>query len=218
MTVWHMLSLIGSFNISMPSAVVIALWLVRMPDKSPFWQWIWLLTAGFFIVVASKLAFIGWGIGIHRIDFTGFSGHAMRAAAIFPVMFWLIADRLHHQYRNVGAMAGAVLALFISISRVVVHDHSSSEAISGALIGFFISASFLYRNQHRAQSHLPTLVAAASVMFLLLTPTLPPTPTQSILERTALLLSGHSSPYIRATWQMTKHQPVIAQVDLNTQF
>ena len=33
------------------------------------------------VVCISKLAFMGWGIGIREIDFTGFSGHTALSTA-----------------------------------------------------------------------------------------------------------------------------------------
>jgi len=39
------------------------------------------------IVSASKLAFMGWGIGIRELDFTGFSGHSALFAAFWPIFY-----------------------------------------------------------------------------------------------------------------------------------
>jgi len=42
------------------------------------------------IVSASKLAFMGWGIGIRELDFTGFSGHSALFAVFWPIFLWLL--------------------------------------------------------------------------------------------------------------------------------
>ena len=43
---------------------------------------------------ASKVAFIGWGLGLSALDFTGISGHAMIASAVYPLLLGTLAANL----------------------------------------------------------------------------------------------------------------------------
>lgn len=202
MTVWNLLSIAGSFNITAPAAGVIAVWLARQPDRTAMKHWLYLLGFSAGIVIISKLAFIGWGIGIRDLDFTGFSGHSMRAATTFPVLFYLLVAWLHDGSRNLAALAGLILAALIAWSRIEVHAHSVSEAVSGYALGAATSLYFLYGLRERFDLKMHPAFAVLSLLALALPTQLPPVPTQSILIRTALFISGHPAPYIRATWRM----------------
>ncbi len=184
------------------AAVVITLWLAWQPDKSPLIRWLGLMSIATLLVVASKLVFLGWGIGIRSIDFTGFSGHAMRSAAIYPVLFFLLVAWLHTGSRSLAAIFGLLLAAMVAWSRIMVHAHSLSEAASGFLLGGLTSLTFLYTIRNRTELKIHPVLGILSLATLLFPPQMTPVPTQSILIRTALFISGHPAPYIRATWRM----------------
>lgn len=66
----------GDSTVLLPSAA--ALFIVLMLRKTSrllAWQWSLLFGITGAIVCASKLAFMGWGLGIRELDYTGFSGH-----------------------------------------------------------------------------------------------------------------------------------------------
>lgn len=66
----------GDSTVLLPSAS--ALFIVLMLRKTSrllAWQWSLLFGITGAIVCASKLAFMGWGLGIRELDYTGFSGH-----------------------------------------------------------------------------------------------------------------------------------------------
>ena len=67
--------------------------------------------------VRLKLAFMGWGIGIRELDFTGFSGHSALSASIWPVMMWLLTGRFSTAVRKTAVLSGYALALLIGYSR-----------------------------------------------------------------------------------------------------
>ncbi len=198
----------GSFNVTVPIAVVITLWLAWQPDRSALTRWLWVMSISTALVIGSKLAFLGWGIGIRSIDFTGFSGHAMRSAAIFPVLFFLLVAWLHTGSRSLAAFFGLLLATLIAGSRIMVHAHSFSEALSGLLLGTMTSLVFLYHIRHRTELKIHPVLGVISLVSLLFPPQMTPVPTQSILIRTALFISGHQTPYIRATWRMAPLLPI----------
>ncbi|MFC6518687.1 hypothetical protein ACFQAT_01865 [Undibacterium arcticum] len=78
---------VGGITVMAPAAIAITVWLVVERSWRVALWWCLLFAAGMGLVVATKIAFIGWGIGIRSLDFTGFSGHSMRATAVIPVLF-----------------------------------------------------------------------------------------------------------------------------------
>jgi membrane-associated phospholipid phosphatase len=144
------------------------------------------------ITTASKVAFLGFGIGIAALDFTGFSGHSMYSWAILPVLGAIAAGRR-------GVPVGVALALLITISRVEIGAHSWSEAISGTLLGgaaagWTLADYLAHPGAVRAPWWLPLLLAA----WLTLLPThAPPSQTHDLVVSVSLKLSGRHRPYTR---------------------
>ncbi len=84
----------GDSTVLLPSAA--ALFIVLMLRKTSrllAWQWSLLFGITGAIVCASKLAFMGWGLGIRKLDYTGFSGHSALSAAFWPIFLWLLSAR-----------------------------------------------------------------------------------------------------------------------------
>ncbi len=202
---WYFISRFGEAQILLPMALGLALLLWRRGDSARLaWAWTgWIaLVAG--ITTISKLAFIGWGVGSARFDFTGFSGHAMFAAAIYPVLMALLAGSWGGQaptWRWLGAGLGLLLAVLIAISRVVVDAHSVSEAVSGHCLGLLASA-FSLRVAFRsrlADRAVPGWAPALAVSWLLVLPlSAPASITHDLVTRLALSLSGRDTPYQRS--------------------
>ena len=84
--------------------------------------------------VRLQTGFMGWGIGIRELDFTGFSGHSALSASIWPVMMWLLTGRFSTAVRKTAVLSGYALALLIGYSPAI-HVHSVSEVISGLALG-----------------------------------------------------------------------------------
>ena len=73
---WQVVTFFGDSTVLLPSAAVLFIVLfLRKDSKQLAWHWALLFGITGAIVCASKLAFMGWGIGIRELDFTGFSGH-----------------------------------------------------------------------------------------------------------------------------------------------
>ena len=90
---WPLLTRLGEMQLLVPAACV-AIWRMhREADARPLAAW-WLLALAVatLITTASKVAFIGWGVGSASLNFTGISGHAMFAGAIFPVLMGAFAS------------------------------------------------------------------------------------------------------------------------------
>lgn len=134
----------GDSTVLLPSAA--ALFIVLMLRKTSrllAWQWSLLFGITGAIVCASKLAFMGWGLGIRKLDYTGFSGHSALSAAFWPIFLWLLSARFSAGWQKAAVATGYILAAVVGYSRLVIHAHSVSEVIAGLLLGAAGSALFL---------------------------------------------------------------------------
>ncbi len=195
---WHLITRLGEAQILLPAAMLAAGALVRRPDGRPMAVgWMALLGAAVLLTTASKVAFIGWGVGSAEFNYTGISGHAMFAAAVYPLLLGTLASRAPRGGR-VGAMvAGAGLALLVGVSRIAVGAHSASEVLAGLLVGGMVSAIALtFVRMPRAL--LSPLIPAVLVCWIALMPLhAPASRTHSMVTRLSLVLSGRSAPYTR---------------------
>jgi len=200
MHVWHLVSRFGESAYLLPSALVIALWLCHRNTTEGALRWLAAITVAAGITLASKLAFMGWGVGIRTVDFTGFSGHSAMSAAVLPVLLYLCAPASRPRLARLGAACGVALALLIGWSRLVLAAHSPSEVITGLALGLTASTVFL---NWPGQDGLPRGVAplaAALVCFTALQSL--PVPgafanTHRLVEKLAVYLSGRERPYRR---------------------
>ena len=199
----HWLSRFGEAGIVLPVALALALWwIVATRSARPASAWLAPLGVAVLITTASKVALIGWGIGSATLDFTGFSGHAMFAAVIYP----MLAQALTAHWREAGRRRDALLALgaayafaaLIAVSRVRVGAHSVSEAAAGFALGALASASALWIAGHTRQ-RLPALWAGLGLAawFGVMPIQATPSQTHGMVTRLALELSGHELPFRR---------------------
>lgn len=196
---WVTFTWLGDSGLLLPMAVLITLWLAASRRTWPTaLLWMVLFGAGSTVVLVSKLAFLGWGVGIASLDFTGFSGHSALAASVWPVALWLFASRASHRTRLVLVYAGWLLAGGIGLSRLALDAHSPSEVIAGLTLGWAVSASFLTLQRRRGHPSLRgTLVAVSLMLVAALRDPGVPAPTQDLLEQMAVSLSGAERPYTR---------------------
>ena len=199
---WFNITTAGSFSIMAPAAAIIVVWLALNRAWQLVLWWCLLFIGSMGVAVASKIAFIGWGIGIRSLNFTGFSGHALRAAAVAPVLLYLLLQKTASVPRKSGVLLGLVFAILIAWSRLEVNAHSVSEAIAGWLLGITVSLGFIWILSHSPKIELNPWVISLSLIGLLATPNITPVPTQRWITEAALYISGHDKPYIRATWKM----------------
>jgi membrane-associated phospholipid phosphatase len=191
----------GDLTITLLVASIIAVWLVVEDEKRLAASWTLLFGLGMGVVVLTKIAFIGWGIGIRSIDFAGFSGHAMRAAAVYPVLMYLLFERTRAGARAGAIAAGGVFALLIGHSRLALGVHTVSEVMAGLALGALVSATFIWLAAHMLRKEVfnPLRVVLMS-LALLPAPYVHPAPTQQWLTKLTLYLSGSEQPVVRAEW------------------
>jgi len=203
---WHLLTRLGEAQILLPAVLVGTASMLWRREARPFAMW-WLalLGAATLLTAASKVAFIGWGLGWARFNFTGISGHTMFASAVCPVLFAALTTKMPRVVRYLAIAVGAVLAMLIGVSRVVIHVHSASEVLAGLCIGGAVSAATL------AIARLPSglfgpAVAPTVLLWLTMTPFhAPALNTHSAITSISLMLSGRETPYTR--WEMLRKLP-----------
>lgn len=196
---WHLITRLGEAPILLPAALLAALALLRQAQTRPIAKhWLLALLMAASLTTATKLAFIGWGIGIRALNFTGISGHAMFAASIYPCLLAVMASRLPLFVQRLAVGAGLALALTVGLSRIEVGAHSLSEVVSGLLLGGLVSAVALlpFGLPRRTMGFmLPAVVG----LWLVLTPVhTPPMQTHSYVIRLSLALAGIQVPHTRA--------------------
>lgn len=211
-TSWSSLTWFGDSNLLLPAAVALAAVLLLSTatrNLTPRWLLAFGLTG--FVVLATKIAFVAWGIGSAELDFTGFSGHSALSACFWPVWAWLLVARAKSPAIRLGAVvAGYLLALAIAVSRLMLEVHSVSEVISGVAIGTAASAWFLAAVRAGRQQSLPTTAAAflALAFMAVMTITLygRPAPTTHWIEASTMRMLGITTPFTRQDLRMRLHK------------
>ncbi|HHJ4621421.1 TPA: phosphatase PAP2 family protein [Raoultella ornithinolytica] len=205
---WQWVSFFGDSTVLLPSAAAVFMVLfLRRPSRQIAWQWGLLFGITGAIVSASKLAFMGWGIGIRELDFTGFSGHTALSTAFWPIFLWLLCTRGSVALRRTAVVMRYLLAGLVGYSRLAIHAHSPSEVIAGLLLGACGSALFLLlqRNSSRA---VDAQLSWGGVLSLIIIPVVllnigTKAPTQSLLGEIAVKLGPLEKPFTRS--DMHKH-------------
>lgn len=199
---WHWLSVIGSMAVTGLIGVAIVVWLLAGKSWRLTAIWLALFGAGMALVVVTKMAFIGWGVGVPSLEFAGFSGHAMRAAAVFPVAGYLATRSMPFPARQMGAALGVLLAVLIAISRVYVRAHPPSEALTGCLLGLAVAGAFIWYASSENHMALSRILVMLCLPIVLVAPRVEPIPTELWITKAALYLSGRDQPYTREMWRL----------------
>lgn len=205
MTLWPLITRLGEAQILLPAAGLALLLLAQRQDsRAAALRWALALGLGTLVTTASKVAFLGWGLGIAALDFTGFSGHSMYAASVEIPLLATCALALSGRARWAGAVLGTLLAGLIAISRVEVGAHSVSEAIAGFVLGGALSVWVVAALPPTWPSRPATPRTALGLAPLGLALWLavgvawaPPPITHALVIRLSLALSGREHPYTR---------------------
>lgn len=200
MSRWELITTFGESAFLLPCAVFLYVWLRWRGAAESARHWLLAFSVTALVVLASKLAFMGWGIGSEAFDFTGFSGHAMMAASILPVLGYLAVPSRYHGLSLLAAAAGLLLALAVGASRLALHAHSVSEVVSGLVLGFCVSMPFIMcRVMPRGPKAM--LIASAALAMLMALPVGGfAGATHGWVQNLATFLSGRDRPYQRGEW------------------
>jgi hypothetical protein len=206
---WHFVTRLGEAQILLPAAMLAALsFAVRHRSWRTAGLWLVLLASATLLTLASKLAFIGWGLGWAELDFTGVSGHAMLAAALYPLLLAALIPARTPTGRRCVVGLGIGLALLVGVSRVVVGAHSWSEVLAGLALGAMVTAVVMVgrpaARERPGQSRagfpmgsllMPLVIAAwVTVTFA----SAPLFSSHAVVTRLSLTLAGHTTAHTRA--------------------
>jgi membrane-associated phospholipid phosphatase len=196
---WHALTRLGEAQILLPAALLTAGKLLRhATTRALAWWWMTMLAVTVIATTATKVAFLGWGLGVPAWDFTGVSGHTMLSTAIYPLLFAALTLGRSQRVRVLALLFGVALALLVGMSRVEVAAHTYSEVIAGWLLGGTVNLAALALLRAPRQP-VGALIPTALAIWLLVMPAhAPAAQTHSMVTRLALSLSGHQRPYTRA--------------------
>jgi membrane-associated phospholipid phosphatase len=203
-TPWHAITRLGEAGIALPVALALGVWLL-VSARSVRLASCWFVPLGLAVLLTtlSKVAFLGWGLGIASIDFTGLSGHSMFAAAVYPMLAYAMThplrERGHHRVHAFGLIACYALAAVIAVSRVELGAHSVSEALAGFALGSAASGCALWMTEHTRHRVPGAWLCVGVAAWLATSPAYAsPSKTHSMVTRLALTLSQRSKPYERA--------------------
>jgi membrane-associated phospholipid phosphatase len=198
-TAWLNFTWLGDSGLMLPAALMITVWLALSRRTWPSAA-LWLVLFGFgaSLILVSKLAFMGWGLGSARFNFTGFRGHTAISESVWPVMLWIVSSRAARWQRVALVLFAWALAAGIGVSRLALMAHSVSEVVTAFVIGVAVSGTFLVLQHHKQHPQLwwPVVVVSFLMPLLVHTPGTP-APTHNLLEQIAVELSGAERPYTR---------------------
>jgi membrane-associated phospholipid phosphatase len=196
---WLLLTRLGEIQILVPAALLTVLALLRRPDtrRLAFW-WIVLALVATTLTTASKIAFIGWGIGSAELNFTGISGHAMFAAAVYPLLLGTLASQAPPAAQRLALVTGFALALLVGLSRLEIGVHSASEVVAGLLLGGAVSTSVLALARLPRAVISPLIPGLVAVWLMVMPVHAPPLPTHALVTQLSLSVSGNKSPHTRS--------------------
>ncbi|MNC14152.1 PAP2 superfamily protein [compost metagenome] len=152
MNFWEGLSSLGDSRVLLPLSAVLLLSLAA-PQRPMKWRWAITIAAVALLTLTSKIAFMGWGVGIASLDFTGISGHAAMSSTIYPTALWMLACG-RSQRPWAWALAGVGLALAIAVSRLPLRAHSVSEIVAGLILGLLATLAVLRSQGFRASARI----------------------------------------------------------------
>lgn len=166
---WPLVTRLGEAQLMLPSALALVAWLAWVGERRSAALWLGLVSFAIALTTASKIAFVGWGIGSATLNFTGFSGHAMFATAVFPLLLRCLAASSSRATQHAAVAAGFAIGAVVAVSRVAVGAHSVSEAIAGFALGGGASALALALGTV-PQQHLPRWLLGGLIAAQLLNP------------------------------------------------
>jgi hypothetical protein len=196
---WSIITRFGESGVLLPLTLALIMTLVWEARPSrPALAWTLPIAASLLVAAASKIAFLGFALGIRSLDFTGFSGHATVAAAVYPMLAYMLTMRAPALVRATALALAFGLALLVMVSRFELGAHSPSEVVSGFVLGACASTLAL---RMRLEPTRGTFAAGALLLAMLVWAATPRAPglfhSHDIITRIALTLSGRSTPFTR---------------------
>ncbi len=163
---WLPLIRLGDAGFTFPAAAAMVAWLLASRAwRMAFW-WGLLFAAAITLVAASKIAFMGWGNGWQALCFKALSGHAAGAAAVLPMLLYLLLQRAGPALRAAGVATGLALAALVAAALVAGDEHSLAEALAGWCAGAGASLGALLLAGAQPPLRAPAAVLAFALVFV----------------------------------------------------
>lgn len=192
---WTPLIDIGHTSVMLPMAGAITAWLIAGRAWKMALYWCLMFSAGLSLVALSKIAFLGWDAGIPSLGFKALSGHALRASAVIPVLFFVVLQGKSIFWRAAGAIFGVVVSGGLGVLLVHFKFHTTSEVIASSILGISISLGFLYITKILPEPRLNRWTVPLSIIVFIAIFSLKPSLINHRLVDIALYLSGRDRPY-----------------------
>jgi len=186
---------IGHTAVMVPAAGAIAAWLATGRAWRQALWWCLIFAAGLGVVALSKIGFLGWGLELTALGFEALSGHAWRATAVIPVLFFVALQGGPVRWRTAGVALGILLSVGIAVLLVLFRFHTVSEVVASSILGLAAGLVFM-----RLAATLPAPAASAwaapvGLFAFVVICGLKPSVLSHRLVDVALFLSGRDQPY-----------------------
>lgn len=208
---WLTVTRLGEAQLLLPALLAATVWLAWRAGATRVAVAWWTCTAAAaLLTTATKIAFIGWGVGYAPLDFTGISGHAMFSAAILPLLARESVGAASPRWHAPAVLAGLALAALVAVSRVMVHAHSPSESVAGFVLGAAASLFALARVPLPPNSAPKLLLPLIALWLVVAVPGAPPSRTHDWVTAISVQLAGRDAPYTRRMmhrdWQLQQRR------------
>lgn len=137
---WKGLVDLGHVALVLPAAAALTAMLLASRAGRLAWWWSLSFSLAIGLVAASKVAYMGWGAGLPDIGFKALSGHAAGAAALFPMLFYLLLPADRPALRISALACGAGVGMLVAVLLVLQCHHSRAEALAGYGVGLLACA------------------------------------------------------------------------------
>ncbi|RFQ31526.1 phosphatase PAP2 family protein [Pseudomonas sp. ATCC 13867] len=198
MNLWPLITRLGDSALLLPAAAFLFAWLLYRGEAAKAVLWLAVFGLACALVVFSKLAFMGWGIGIPAWNFTGISGHSMMAGCLLPALAAQLCGTRPRALAAAGLAGG--LAVLVGLSRLAIGVHSPAEVYAGLALGLGASAVFLGATRLRLPAFTPAVLALVLALGAAQGLTGVRAPTHHLLERLAAHLADRELPFQRGQW------------------
>ena len=203
---WLFFTRWGNSVLLLPVAACLGAGLWLTGERGIAWRWATCFGTSVLLVLATKVAFLGWGVGIAYLDFTGISGHSMLAAAVLPTFAWWATQERPPAAQRRAVIATWLLALVVGVSRVALSTHSVAEVVAGLALGTLVTLVVVPRDTIATnRTALRWVVLAALLTAGMLPGAGTSDEAHGVVVRLALALSGRQVPYDRSVFDQRAH-------------